>query len=292
MSGGFFSNSWRAFVGFAFGPVTTLFYPLSWLLERYHKRLKDQILAEGDHSTQKPFLETGKIPRRGFVPSRMMIAAFLLGALVASIGIFLVLLEVIIRSFGLQEAVLTGRTADAVAFLLLAMFYAVFAAVVELMRRVILEGRFFATYGLFLTHVRALKSSDEVLAYAPTLKLCAKRHIRGPYDLYRLVASWRAKEDHSAYYRSERLLELLTLLEQRYPFVCKDDDFCRRYWDFGRALYRVLWHRNPDLVKTSLFSGRPPYVANETGSQFNGERQTLLNHRLSVGEDGAERSLN
>jgi len=292
MSGGFFSNNWRAFVGFAYGPVITLFYPLSWLLERYHKRLKDQMLVEGDHSTQKPFLETSKIPRRGFVPSRLIMAAFIFGMLMISIGTFLVLLEAIVRGFGLQDAEFTGPTADLVLILLLGAFYAVFVAVAELTRGYILEGRFFAKYDQLMTHVRALKSSAEVLAYAPTLKLCSKRHIRGPYDLYRLIASWRAPEDHSAYYRSERLLELLTLLEQRYPFVCKDEEFRQRYWDFGRALYRVLSHRNPNLVKTSLFSGRPAYVANEAGSRFNGERQTLVSHALSVGEDDAERMLN
>ncbi len=292
MSGGFFSNRWRAVDRFAFWPVITLFYPLSWLLERYHKRLKDQILAEGDLSTQKPFLETGKFPRRGFAPSRLIMVGFLVAVVAVSTAIFMVLCETIVRGFALQDAEFTGTAADLVFFSLLALYYAVFVAVTELTRRYILNGRFFATYDQLMTYVRAQPSSAEVLDYAPTLRLCAKRHIRGPSDLYRMMASWQAQEDHSAYYRSDRLLELLTLLEQRYPFVCKDEDLCQRYWDFGRALYRVLWQRNPDWVKSSLFSGTPPHLLSEGTGRLNGVRHTLPTSTLRFEDEGSERVVN
>jgi hypothetical protein len=142
--------------------------------------------------------------------------------------------------------------------MILLSYFALLAAVSAVMRRTLIDGRFFARYDELLTYVRALKTPEDVLAYAPTLRASAGRHIRGPYDLYRMVAAARAGEDHSAYYRSERLLDTITLLEQRYPFVSKDDDFRQRYWDFGRAIYGVLLKRNPELVKRSLFAGFPP----------------------------------
>jgi hypothetical protein len=163
-----------------------------------------------------------------------------------------------IRLFQLQDTEFTGAAADLVALMILSSYFSLLVAVSMMMRRSVIDGRFFARYDELLTYVRALKTPEDVLAYAPTLRASARRHIRGPYDLYRILAAARAREDHSAYYRSERLLDTLTLLEQRYPFVSIDDDVRQRYWDFGRAIYCVLLKRNPDLVKGSLFAGVQP----------------------------------
>jgi hypothetical protein len=229
-----------------------------WVLQRYGKRLQAQMESEGSLELQKPFVEAGKAPRRGFAPSRLIILGFLIVTGLLSTAIFLVAGELMIRLFQLQDAQFTGSAADLVAVMILLSYFALLAAVSAVMRRTLIDGRFFARYDELLTYVRALKTPEDVLAYAPTLRASAGRHIRGPYDLYRMVAAARAGEDHSAYYRSERLLDTITLLEQRYPFVSKDDDFRQRYWDFGRAIYGVLLKRNPELVKRSLFAGFPP----------------------------------
>ena len=257
MPGILIANSLRAAGRHALMPLKAL-SPAHWVLQHYGKRLQAQMESEGSLELQKPFVEAGKAPRRGFAPSRLVIFGLFIVTSLLSTAIFLVAGELMIRLFQLQDAQFTGSAADLVAVMILLSYFALLAAVSAVMRRTLIDGRFFARYDELLTYVRALKTPEDVLAYAPTLRASAGRHIRGPYDLYRMVAAARASEDHSAYYRSERLLDAITLLEQRYPFVCKDDDFRQRYWDFGRAIYGVLHKRNPVLVKGSLFAGFQP----------------------------------
>jgi hypothetical protein len=127
-----------------------------------------------------------------------------------------------------------------------------------------IEGRIFPGYPELLTHIRACKTSEDVLAYAPSLRAAAKTHIRRPYDLYRLWAAWRDAEDHAAYYRSERLLDALELLAQRFPYDSSDEAFRKRYWAYSQSLYRLLLLRDPTKVQHLLFAKPYPASAETT----------------------------
>jgi hypothetical protein len=107
--------------------------------------------------------------------------------------------------------------------------------------------------------VSGSRTSEEVLAYAPVLRHAAKKHIRSPYDVFRIWSAWWAREDHTAYYRSERLLEALIILEQRFPHESTDERFRERYWSYARSIYRLLHARDKKQVEGVLFSR--PYTS-------------------------------
>ncbi|MEQ1717243.1 MAG: hypothetical protein ABL907_14885 [Hyphomicrobium sp.] len=126
--------------------------------------------------------------------------------------------------------------------------------VVETINRHVMKGRIFKSYQELVTFVRSCRTSEDVLNYAPVLRHAAKMHIRGPYDVFRIWSSWRASEDHTAYYRSERLLEALIILEQRFPHDSTDERFRQRYWYYARSIYRLLHARDKKLVEEFLFA--------------------------------------
>jgi hypothetical protein len=110
MLDGFLASGLKATVRFVFWPLITLWLPVRWVLERYRKRLQEQMLVEGDLSTQKPFAEAGNGPRRGYAPSRLTMMAFIARILVLTTSILMVLCEAIVRGSALQDAELTGPT--------------------------------------------------------------------------------------------------------------------------------------------------------------------------------------
>lgn len=52
MLDGFLASGLKATVRFVFWPLITLWLPVRWVLERYRKRLQEQMLVEG-HSAHK-----------------------------------------------------------------------------------------------------------------------------------------------------------------------------------------------------------------------------------------------
>ncbi len=224
------------------------------LVGRYRKRLNAQKARESDPLVAEPFREGGFVPRRAWVPSRIMMLVFTIALLIVTSAIFLVLTEIVFWASGLTQAITAEEAPEWVFFIVIAGWYCVLVAVMELVKKHITDGRIFPTYKDLLAHVRACKTSREVLIYASSLRYAAKMHIRSPYDFYRVWRAVRDVEDHSAYYRTERLAELLVLLEQRFPFTSQDYRFRARYWAYGRSIYCVLVRRDAELVTGSLFA--------------------------------------
>lgn len=221
---------------------------------RFRKRLNAQKSRESDPLVVEPFRDAGFLPRRAWVPSRILMFVFTIALLIVTSAIFLVVIEIAAWVSGMTEMIAAEDVPEWVYFALMAGWFCALWAAMELVKRHILDGRVFPTYIEILTHVRACKSSKDVLSYASSLRYAAKMHVRSPYDLYRVWRAFRDGEDHPAYYRTERLVELLVLLEQRFPFTSEDDRFRARYWAYGRSIYRVLLRRDAELVAGSLFA--------------------------------------
>ncbi len=79
-------------------------------------------------------------------------------------------------------------------------------------------------------------------------------------------AAWRDEDDHAAYYRSERLLDALEVLAQRFPHDSADEQFRKRYWAYAQSLYRLLLLRDPQSVAHSLFAKPYPDSPDATRS--------------------------
>ncbi len=231
--------------------VAALLYAASQI---YARRLKAQMERESDPFVLRPFVQRSKGDRRGFIAPQLLLLMAGIFILVVTTIVYALLTEVIFWAAGGTAYIPVEEAPAWLVFVMLGGWYGVFIVLVETLNRKILKGWIFKNYTELVTYVRASRNAEEVLSYAPVLRYAAKRHIRSPYDLFRIWSSWRAAEDHSAYYRSERLLETLIILEQRFPHESTDERFRQRYWSYARSIYRLLYSRNKMMVEGSLFA--------------------------------------
>lgn len=227
---------------------------LYWASQCYGRRLKTQMERESDPYIQTPFVQRSTVGLRGWIPPRLLQVIGGILILAATTIVYALLTEFVFWAVG-GTTYIPVEEAPTWLFLVTACgWYGVLVIVVETLNRKILKGWIFRNYTELVTYVRASRSAEDVLGYAPALRHAAKMHVRAPYDLFRIWSSRRAAEDHTAYYRSERLLEALIILEQRFPHESTDERFRQRYWSYARSIYRVLFARDKKMVEGSLFA--------------------------------------
>ncbi len=243
-----------------FAAVIAATYGVRWRCRFYAQVLKAQKEAESDPYVLRPFIHHGRAPITAWLPPKLILMAVAgVTLLAASLGYFHAV-NAIWVALGFAP-ILPIDTQLPLWGLLIVMagWFVILHLFSKFIHRRYVEGRIFPGYPELLTHIRACKTSEDVLAYAPSLRPAAKTHIRRPYDLYRLWAAWHDDEDHAAYYRSERLLDALELLAQRFPHDSSDEAFRKRYWAYAQSLYRLLLLRDPAKVQHLLFA--KPYPA-------------------------------
>ena len=243
-----------------FVAVLAAYYGVRWRCRFYAQLLKARKEAESDPYVLRPFIHHGRAPITAWIPPKPILLAVVgVSALAASLAYFHAV-NAIWVALGFAP-ILPIDTQLPLWGLLIVMagWFGTLHPITKFIHRRYIEGRIFPGYPELLTHIRACKTSEDVLAYAPSLRAAAKTHIRRPYDLYRLWAAWRGAEDHAAYYRSERLLDALELLAQRFPYDSSDEAFRKRYWAYAQSLYRLLLLRDPAKVQHLLFA--KPYPA-------------------------------
>lgn len=236
------------------------YYGLRWRCRFYAQLLKAQKEVESDPYVLRPFIHHGRAPIIAWIPPKLIYMPVVgVAMLTATIGYFLAM-DAIWLALGFHTIVpVDSQLPLWVVLMASAGWFGTLSLFGKVIQRRYIEGRIFPGYSELLTHIRACKTSQDVLAYAPSLRLAAKTHIRRPYDLYRLWTAWRDEDDHAAYYRSERLLDALELLAQRFPYDSSDEAFRRRYWAYAQSLYRLLLLRDPAKVQRLLFA--KPYPA-------------------------------
>ncbi len=243
-----------------FAAVIAATYGVRWRCRFYAQVLKAQKEAESDPYVLRPFIHHGRAPMTAWLPPKLILMAVAgVTLLAASLGYFHAV-NAIWVALGFAP-ILPIDTQLPLWGLLIVMagWFVILHLFSKFIHRRYVEGRIFPGYPELLTHIRACKTSEDVLAYAPSLRPAAKTHIRRPYDLYRLWAAWRDEDDHAAYYRTERLLDALELLAQRFPYDSSDEAFRKRYWAYAQSLYRLLLLRDPAKVQHLLFA--KPYPA-------------------------------
>ncbi|MBY0225237.1 MAG: hypothetical protein K2Q28_05470 [Hyphomicrobium sp.] len=243
-----------------FAAVIAATYGVRWRCRFYAQVLKAQKEAESDPYVLRPFIHHGRAPMTAWLPPKLILMAVAgVTLLAASLGYFHAV-NAIWVALGFAP-ILPIDTQLPLWGLLIVMagWFVILHLFSKFIHRRYVEGRIFPGYPELLTHIRACKTSEAVLAYAPSLRAAAKTHIRRPYDLYRVWVAWRDEEDHAAYYRSERLLDALELLAQRFPYDSSDEAFRKRYWAYAQSLYRLLLLRDPSKVQHLLFA--KPYPA-------------------------------
>lgn len=242
-----------------FAAVIAATYALRWRCRYYAQLLKVQKEAESDPYVLRPFIHHGRAPITAWLPPKpILLTVAGVALLAASLGYFHAV-DAIWLALGFAPILPIDALPLWGFLILMAGWFGTLHLICTFIHRRYIEGRIFPGYPELLTHIRACKTSEDVLAYAPSLRAAAKTHIRRPYDLYRLWAAWRDEEDHAAYYRSERLLDALELLAQRFPYDSSDEAFRKRYWAYAQSLYRLLLLRDPAKVQHLLFA--KPYPA-------------------------------
>lgn len=244
-------------LGFTIGAGYGLYRLLRWRCADYEKDLVAIKAKEADELVQRPFQHHGQAA----VPARVMnpvSAACMVGV---AFGIarllFAGLIILVHRVSGVSIPEALGAAFDVVG---MGLFLAIFSGVAVLLARlcdfVWPLWRAFKTYPALLRYVETSATAEEVLARVPALRHAAKMHVCSPSDLYRIWQAARSDEDHSAFYRSERLLDALRVLERHFPQESADEVLRRRYWAYAQALYRLLLLRDAKTVEGSLF-GKP-----------------------------------
>lgn len=244
-------------LGFTIGAGYGLYRLLRWRCADYEKDLIAIKAREADEIVQRPFRHHGQAS----VPARVMnpvSAACMVGvAFGVTVPLFDGLITLVQRVSGVSVSEALGAAFDVVG---MGLFLAMFSGVAVVLTRLSDWGwplwRAFKTYPALLQYVETSATSEEVLARVPALRHAAKMHVRSPFDLYRIWQAARSDEDHSAYYRTERLLDALRVLERHFPQENADEAFRRRYWATAQALYRLLLLREAKAVEGSLF-GKP-----------------------------------
>lgn len=225
-----------------------------WYWMRLKRRLAQQKQREGQCWAFEAFLEQASQPRRARAVSRILVVGALLTILIATTVLFVIIADAAIFAFGLREYIENPALSDGTMALLFALWYGALHGAISLFQRYAKHQSIFANYQELVTHVRAARSSEEVLEFASSLMRAARMHVRGPSDVLRIWTAVQDPSDHTAYYGTHRLLEALAILEQRFPYASDDAGLRERFWGCGRAIYGVLRERQPELVKSSVFA--------------------------------------
>jgi len=138
----------------------------------------------------------------------------------------------------------------------------------------------FGRYGL----LRAYADSEDpktVLERAPALRRAARQRFWGPRAFHRTAMGNQRYADHPAYYDSDRLVDLLVLLEKHYPLTDPDDMFRYRYWNYAQPIWQLLSLRKDERARRSMFGAaypeNPEKVAQEAAAREETEREQRRN---------------
>lgn len=234
-----------------------LYRLLRWRCAEYEEELRTVEIREADDLIQRPFRRHGQVA----IPARVMNPFSAAGMVLSALGITMLLFDGLItlssRVAGVYVPEVLGAAFDVIGMIVaLAIFSGVAVLLTRLCDWVWPLWRAFKTYPELLRYVDASASAEEALARIPALRYAAKMQVRSPSDLYRIWQAARSDEDHSAFYRSERLLDALRVLERHFPQESADEGVRRRYWAIAQALYRLMLLRDAKAVEGSLF-GKP-----------------------------------
>lgn len=225
-----------------------------WYWQRLKRRLALQKQREGQCWAFEAFLEQARLPRRARAVSRILVVGALLTILIATTVLFVIIADAAIFAFGLSFYLENPGLIDGAMTFLVVLWYGALHGAISLFQLYAKGQSIFANYHELVTHVRAARSSEEVLEFASSLMRAARMHVRGPSDVLRIWTAVQDPSDHTAYYGTHRLLEALAILEQRFPYASDDAGLRERFWACGRAIYGVLRERHSNLVKSSVFA--------------------------------------
>ncbi len=137
----------------------------------------------------------------------------------------------------------------------------VFRMIIMIFNRARSSLQIFASYNGLLIHAYTAQNSEEALIYAPSLRECAKHHVRSPYDLFIAAHGLFMRNSDTVYYKNARLRDVITYLEKYFPDDDIDENFKRKYWNYGRHIFKLLDFREDPLIENSMFA--QPYPESE-----------------------------
>ena len=228
--------------------------------QEYHKRLQDHKINEASQSDIFDRFSGKEIKLLSFHGS------YLLMVVIGFVVAYYCVLEC--YTFARHEGLIRSIPRDYrdVQYLIwLALFclvtLTVFRMITILFNRIRSEIQIFASYGGLLSHAYTAQSAHEALGYAPSLRECAKHHVRSPYDLFMTVHGLSMRKSDTAYYKNVRLRDAITYLEKYFPHDDTDENFRRKYWNYARHIFRLLDFREDPLIENSMFA--QPYPESE-----------------------------
>lgn len=138
------------------------------------------------------------------------------------------------------------------------------------------ECRHFGRYGLLLAYAES-EDSKKVLERVPSVRRAARQRFWGPRAFHRTVMGNQRSTDRPAYYDSDRLADLLALLERHFPLTDADETFRYRYWNYAQPIWRLLSLRGDARAVTSMFGAaypdNPENVAREAAEREEAQRE-------------------
>lgn len=224
-------------------------------LDHCAQRLAHHKAAEDDPFLQRPFVHHARAPITHRVLHWSVAFGSALTIIPAAIAAHLLLVHALIGGPAPDLFATLGLGSDLLGALV---FMGTFFLITEIVAR-FLQRRFAGwaaanTYGQLKTLANAIATPHDALDFASSLRFAAKMHVRTPYDLYRIWSAITDDIDHSAYYRSERLIDTLTFLQQHFPHDSEDDAFRQRYWAYAQSITAILRARDPALVDHTIFA--------------------------------------
>ncbi|MFA5952007.1 MAG: hypothetical protein WC807_17170 [Hyphomicrobium sp.] len=116
----------------------------------------------------------------------------------------------------------------------------------------------FGRYSQLLAYVDGGADARTVLERAPALRAVAKQRLWGPRAYHRTWSGMRTYSDHPKFYDSDRLADLLAVLETHFPMTEADEMFRYRYWNYAQPIWRLLSLRGDERAQSSMFGKAYP----------------------------------
>lgn len=117
---------------------------------------------------------------------------------------------------------------------------------------------YFGRYASLLAYADSAPDARTMLERAPAVRYAACQRFWGPRAFHRTIMANRSSSDHPVHFDTERLCDLLGLLERHFPMTDPDETFRYRYWNYASSIWRVLSARGQSCANLSMFGKAYP----------------------------------
>lgn len=146
--------------------------------------------------------------------------------------------------------------------------------------------KLFPSYKAMRRHANKTKHPRVALEHAYALREAATHQITSPYDLFLAIEAIFTKDKDTLFYKSARLHDTLNYLEKHFPHTHEDEEFRRKYWNYARHIFTLLYFRGAANIEQSFFALPYPEIEKikeqDTQNALQKEREKFQNQPLDL----------